>query len=137
MTVCFPIKTPCLKGGFGNLIALPLQKDQENVFAGVRRYRSASLSRPMGISSQHTASCQHTIEPTILRATGSAHPLDVTFIDEEDLVIPWKRKQPSTNKLTGQMPVSVNVTLAKLYFEKKGFHSHCQSFDPVGGFPES
>ena len=26
----------------------------------------------------------HDIEPTILRATGGAHPLDVTFIDEED-----------------------------------------------------
>ncbi len=26
----------------------------------------------------------HDIEPTILRATGGAHPLDVTFITEED-----------------------------------------------------
>ncbi|EHV77563.1 putative helicase domain protein [Escherichia coli DEC6E] len=28
------------------------------------------------------------IEPTILRATGSIHPLDVNFINEEDLGTP-------------------------------------------------
>ena len=33
----------------------------------------------------------HDIEPTILRATGGAHPLDVTFITEEDQHEPWKR----------------------------------------------
>lgn len=32
------------------------------------------------------------IEPTILRATGSIHPLDVNFINEEDLVRRGKRK---------------------------------------------
>jgi hypothetical protein len=32
------------------------------------------------------------IEPAILRATGPIHPLDVTFIDEEDLAAPWKRR---------------------------------------------
>ena len=35
----------------------------------------------------------HDIEPTILRATGGVHPLDVTFIDDEDLATPWKREQ--------------------------------------------
>lgn len=61
----------------------------------------------------------HDIEPTILRATGSAHPLDVTFIDDEDLVTPWKRENPSTKKLTGSMPKALTVTLANLiYFEK-------------------
>ena len=34
----------------------------------------------------------HDIEPTILRATGGVHPLDVTFIDDEDLATPWKRQ---------------------------------------------
>lgn len=32
------------------------------------------------------------IEPTILRATGSIHPLDVNFINEEDLGTPWEGK---------------------------------------------
>ncbi len=61
------------------------------------------------------------IESTILRATGSAHPLDVTFIDDEDLASPWKRDRSLTKKLVGQMPKSLNVTLAnQLYFEKDG-----------------
>jgi len=61
----------------------------------------------------------HDIEPTILRATGGVHPLDVTFIDDEDLATPWKRHTTSTKKLAGQMPESLVVTLANLiYFEK-------------------
>lgn len=61
----------------------------------------------------------HDIEPTILRATGIGHPLDVTFIDEEDLATPWKRAAPLTKKLAGKMPESVTITLANLiYFEK-------------------
>jgi hypothetical protein len=59
------------------------------------------------------------IEPTILRATGGVHPLDVTFIDDEDLATPWKRESTASKKLTGPMPQSLTVTLANLiYFEK-------------------
>jgi len=61
----------------------------------------------------------HDIEPTLLRATGGVHPLDVTFIDDEDLATPWKRENTSTKKLAGPMPKSLTVTLANLiYFEK-------------------
>ena len=59
------------------------------------------------------------IEPTILRATGGVHPLDVTFIDEEDLKEPWKRSAPSTKKLSGPMPKSLRVTLANLIYIEK------------------
>jgi hypothetical protein len=50
----------------------------------------------------------HDIEPTILRATGGVHPLDVTFIDDEDLATPWKRKATSTKKLAGTMPLGLD-----------------------------
>ena len=61
----------------------------------------------------------HDIESTILRATGGVHPLDVTFIDEEDLATPWKHAGTTPKKLNGPMPTSLNVTLANLiYFEK-------------------
>ena len=60
----------------------------------------------------------HDIEPTILRATGGGHPLDVTFIDEEDLATPWKRASKPA-KLVGLMPKSLAVILAnQIYFEK-------------------
>lgn len=59
------------------------------------------------------------IEPIILRATGGTHPLDVTFIDEEDHKQPWKRSTLPSSKLAGPQPTSLAVTLANLvYFEK-------------------
>jgi hypothetical protein len=62
----------------------------------------------------------HDIEPTILRATGGVHPLDVTFIDDEDLATPWKRQGPvRPASWPGTMPQALAVTLANLiYFEK-------------------
>ena len=108
------------KGGLGNLIALPLQKKpRENggsvfVDTALRAYpdqwaflASIKLMPP------------HDIEPTILRATNGAHPLDVTFIDEEDNKEPWKRRTTATKKLPGPMPELLKITLSNLiYFEK-------------------
>ena len=116
----FPNQDAMPKGGFGNLIALPLQKHpRENgcsvfVDAELRPYRDqwAFLSAVVPMPA-------HDIEPTLLRATGNAHPLDVTFIDEEDHKAPWKRSSVAVKKLLGPMPKSLTVTLANLiYFEK-------------------
>ncbi len=116
----FPNQDSMPKGGFGNLIALPLQKHpRENgcsvfVDGELRPYRDqwAFLAAILPMPA-------HDIEPTILRATGNAHPLDVTFIDEEDQKEPWKRSASVTKKLVGPMPKSLTVTLANLiYFEK-------------------
>lgn len=116
----FPNQDTMPKGGFGNLIALPLQKWPRE--RGCSVFVGADL-RPYADQWGFLASIQpmaaHDIEPTILRATGGVHPLDVTFIDDEDLATPWKRQSTSTNKLAGQMPKSLTVTLANLiYFEK-------------------
>jgi superfamily II DNA or RNA helicase len=118
----FPNQDSMPKGGFGNLIALPLQKKpREN---GCSVFVDAAL-RPYPDQWAFLDSIQpmpaHDIEPTILRATGSVHPLDVTFIDDEDLKEPWKRSAPApAKKLTGAMPKSLTVTLANLiYFEKE------------------
>lgn len=116
----FPNQDTMPKGGFGNLIALPLQKwPREN---GCSVFVDTEL-RPYPDQWGFLASIQpmtaHDIEPTILRATGGVHPLDVTFIDDEDLLTPWKRQSTSTNRLAGQMPKSLTVTLVNLvYFEK-------------------
>ena len=114
----FPNQDSLPKGGFGNLIALPLQKyPREN---GCSVFVDADL-RPYpdqwGFLSGIQPMAPYDIEPTILRATGHAHPLDVTFIDDEDLREPWKRS--ALKKLAGPMPRSLTVTLANLvYFEK-------------------
>jgi len=83
----FPNQDTMPKGGFGNLIALPLQKRPRQ--QGFSVFVDAGL-RPHADQWAFLASIQpmaaHDIELTILRATGGVHPLDVTFIDNEDLV---------------------------------------------------
>ena len=116
----FPNQDTMPKGGFGNLIALPLQKVPREHGCSVfvdrmlhpypDQWAFLASIRPMPVDG---------IEPAILRATGGVHPLDVTFIDEEDHKEPWKQSTPSSHKLTGPLPKSLTVTLANLiYFEK-------------------
>ena len=115
----FPNQDTLPKGGFGNLIALPLQKiPRDNgcsifVDDALRPYADqwcflASI-RPMTAND---------LEPTILRATGGRHPLDVTFVEEEDLKEPWKRVA-TNGRLPGPMPKALAATMSNLiYFEK-------------------
>ena len=116
----FPNQDTMPKGGFGNLIALPLQKHPRE--SGCSVFVDAAL-RPHSDQWAYLAAIRpmatHDIEPTILRATGGVHPLDVTFIDDEDLATPWKRQANTSAKLAGTMPQALTVTLANLiYFEK-------------------
>ncbi|MGJ7918681.1 TOTE conflict system archaeo-eukaryotic primase domain-containing protein [Massilia sp. LXY-6] len=116
----FPNQDTMPKGGFGNLIALPLQKGPRE--SGCSVFVDAEL-RSYPDQWTFLASIQpmagHDIEPTILRATDGVHPLDVTFIDDEDLATPWKQESTSIKKLAEPMPQLLSVTLANLiYFEK-------------------
>ena len=107
-------------GGFGNLIALPLQKRPRETGGSVfvddaLRVYADQWAFLAGVQLM----APHDIEPTILRATGGVHPLDVTFVEEEDLKQPWKRTFAANGKLPGTMPVALTVTLSNLvYFEK-------------------
>lgn len=116
----FPNQDTMPKGGFGNLIALPLQKLPREIGGSV--FVDDALN-PYANQWAFLASVQsmapHDIEPTILRATGGSHPLDVTFITEEAQQEPWKRTTPAQQRLPGPMPASLTVTLANLlYFHK-------------------
>jgi superfamily II DNA or RNA helicase len=116
----FPNQDTMPKGGFGNLIALPLQKGpRENGCSVFVDTELQPYADQWGFLASILPMAPHDVEPTILRATGGAHPLDVTFIDDEDLATPWKREAISSKKLAGKMPSSLTVTLANLlYFEK-------------------
>ena len=116
----FPNQDTMPKGGFGNLIALPLQKLPRE--SGGSVFVDDGL-QPHADQWAFLASvptmAAHDIEPTILRATGSSHPLDVTFITEEDQQEPWRRTAPAGQRLPGTMPASLTVTSANLlYFDK-------------------
>ncbi len=114
----FPNQDRMPKGGFGNLIALPLQKKAREHGGSV--FVDGEL-KPHADQWAYLASLQpmavEDIDPAIVCATGHAHPLDVTFVAEGDQQEPWKK--PSEQKLSCPMPASLTVTLANLiYFEK-------------------
>ncbi|GAB3387153.1 DEAD/DEAH box helicase family protein [Azotobacter armeniacus] len=116
----FPNQDRMPKGGFGNLIALPLQKRTREhdcsifVDEALQPYSDqwaflASL-QPMPIQD---------IQAVIVRATGRSHPLDVTFVAEEDHQEPWKTPESNVRKLSGPLPKALPLTLANLiYFDK-------------------
>jgi superfamily II DNA or RNA helicase len=116
----FPNQDTLPKGGFGNLIALPLQKKPRE--SGHSVFVDAQW-QPFPdqwafLESLKTLDPQE-IEPTLQRAVDGAHPLDVTFIEQEDLATPWIRASVVSGKLRGDMPRSLTVTLAdRIYFEK-------------------
>lgn len=117
----FPNQDSMPKGGFGNLIALPLQKTARekgcSVFVDERLQPYADQWAYLADLPRMPAV---DIEPTILRATGGTHPLDVTFVEEEDLHEPWTRPAVASTKLVGPMPASLTVTLSNLvYLEKE------------------
>lgn len=116
----FPNQDTMPKGGFGNLIALPLQKKpRENGFSVFVDKHLQPYPDQWAFLAKIQPMAVVDIEPTILRATGNAHPLDVTFIDEEDHKEPWKRSDNKNAKLAGPLPDSLSITLANLiYFEK-------------------
>ena len=116
----FPNQDTMPKGGFGNLIALPLQKPARE--KGCSVFVDSDL-HPFPDQWAFLESVKRMdpfdIESTILQATGGNHPLDVTFIENEDLAKPWVSGALASNQLAGAMPSSVKITFANLlYFEK-------------------
>jgi superfamily II DNA or RNA helicase len=117
----FPNQDAMPKGGFGNLIALPLQKEPRqrgcSVFVDDALEPYADQWAYLASLQRMTASA---VEQVIQSATGEAHPLDLSFIDAEDLATPWQASSPLP-KLHGTLPASLRLTLAdQLYVERTG-----------------
>lgn len=116
----FPNQDYMPKGGFGNLIALPLQKraraQNNSVFV------DESLE-PHSDQWAFLASIQRMspgdIEPAIIRAMGNRDPVGVAHVEDEGDAEPWKGRDTRSHKLTCPLPASLRITLANLvYFEK-------------------
>ena len=116
----FPNQDTMPKGGFGNLIALPLQKKPRE--AGHSVFVDQDLvpyPDQWGFLAAMPRMLVEDIEPTILQATGGSHPLDVTFIEDEDQQTPWLSPKPGRKKVPGPLPKSLRLTLAnQVYFQK-------------------
>ncbi|MFT5339724.1 MAG: superfamily II DNA or RNA helicase [Cyanobium sp.] len=117
----FPNQDTLPKGGFGNLIALPLQKEARQ--RGCSVFVDDDLS-PYPDQWAYLATLQRLslagLQSVIQGASGGGHPLDLAFIDAEDLATPWLTPPP-VPKLSGPLPAALSLTLAdRLYVERSG-----------------
>ncbi len=115
----FPNQDTLPKGGFGNLIALPLQKKPRehghSVF--VDENLVPYSDQWAYLTSIRTLSARD-LEDAILRASGGRHPLDVSFAGDEEEK-PWQRRSPMPDEIPGALPNSLDVVLAnQLFFAK-------------------
>lgn len=116
----FPNQDYMPKGGFGNLIALPLQKRARAKNNSI--FVDDSLE-PHSDQWAFLASIQRMspgdIEPAIIRAMGDRDPVGVAYVEDEVDAEPWKDRDSRSRKLTCPLPASLRITLANLvYFEK-------------------
>lgn len=116
----FPNQDTMPKGGFGNLIALPLQKQPRESGRSVfvdeylkphpDQWAFLASIRPMA---------RRDLEDAILRASGGRNPLDVAFATEEEDSKPWQRPSPVPAQIAGPLPKSLTLVLANLIFIAK------------------
>lgn len=116
----FPNQDRMPKGGFGNLIALPLQKiPRDNGYSVFVDDSFTPYLDQWEYLSCVTTLSQDSIDTIIFEAVGSSHPLDVSFITEEDQQEPWKPRTLFPKKLLIDKPERVTVTFAnQLFFPK-------------------
>jgi len=116
----FPNQDTMPKGGFGNLIALPLQKQPResgrSVFVDEHlkpypdQWIFLAAVRPMS---------RRDLESAILRVSGGRHPLDVAFAAEEEDIKPWRRSSPIHARISCPLPESLPLVLANQIFIAK------------------
>jgi len=117
----FPSQDTLPKGGFGNLIALPLQKIPRSkgysVFVDTDFIPFADQW-----SYLNTVACMtpDALSHAILQASGGRHPLDVAFADGDDgIVKPWEQQKAAPCKIVGPLPSSITLVLANQIFISK------------------
>src|SRR5437667_401076 len=126
----FPSQDTMPKGGFGNLIALPLQKqprDQGNTVFLDELFRPHAdqwrfLETIQRIPAQRLANIIHDMVPA-----GNPVGVHLSFADEDEGEAPWHRS-PSRKRrdetISGPMPPSVGLVVSNLvYIEKKDLPS--------------
>jgi superfamily II DNA or RNA helicase len=116
----FPNQDTLPKGGFGNLIALPLQKQPRELGRSV--FVDEHL-QPYPDQWVFLASIQplsrSDLEGAILRASGGRHSLDVAFAIEAEDSKPWQRPLPVSARVSGPLPESLTLVLANQVFIAK------------------
>ncbi len=116
----FPNQDTLPKGGFGNLIALPLQKHPREQARSVfvdellelypDQWAFLASMRPLSRAE---------LEDAVLRASGGRHPLDMAFAVEEEDSKPWQRLPHVLARIAGPLPESLPLVLANQIFISK------------------
>ncbi|MGB4583824.1 MAG: DEAD/DEAH box helicase family protein [Rhodoferax sp.] len=120
----FPNQDTMPKGGFGNLIALPLQKEPRDLGRSV--FVDANLQQlpdQWAFLENIRPLPQSLIETVLTKLVGDRHPLDIAYaeVPEENADAPWVRPAKPDVKLNGIMPKAVRATMAaQLFIEKAG-----------------
>ena len=116
----FPNQDTLPKGGFGNLIALPLQKQPRERGCSVFVDESyIPYPDQWAFLASITPMPRFELENAILRVTGGKHTLDVAFVAEEDERKPWQGPTPVSNRISGPLPESLKLVLANQVFIAK------------------
>jgi superfamily II DNA or RNA helicase len=120
----FPNQDTMPKGGFGNLIALPLQKHPRDLGRSV--FVDADL-QPLQDQWDFLESIkplpQAILESVLTKLVGDRHPLDIAYADvpDENSDAPWIRPAKPDIKLEGVMPKAIVATISgQLFIEKAG-----------------
>ncbi len=113
----FPNQDTLPKGGLGNLIALPLQKQPRKLGRSVfvDEHLQPYPDQWAFLASIRSMSCRD-LEDAILRASGGRHPLDVAFATEEEDSKPWQRPSLARTRVAGPLPDSLAMVLANQIF---------------------
>ena len=120
----FPNQDTLPKGGFGNLIALPLQKSPRELGRSV--FVDANL-QPLPDQWAFLESIeplpQERLKIALTKLVGDRHPLDIAYaeVPDENADTPWIRAAKPDIKLSGAMPKAVQATIGRqLFIEKAG-----------------
>ena len=117
----FPNQDTMPRGGFGNLIALPLQKQPRQ--NGCSVFVNDSFE-PIADQWKYLEAVERlspaNVESISEQASEGMNPLDVSYTNEEETHTPWQRKPPAKHPLPGIMPDYIEVVQAKgLYVRKR------------------
>lgn len=118
----FPNQDTMPKGGFGNLIALPLQKlpREHGCSVFVDEQFEPYADQWHFLASIHPMT-RPELDKALLRSNGGRHPLDVAFeLDVEDNdKKPWQRSFSSSRSISCDLPEFLTLVLANQIFIAK------------------
>ena len=118
----FPSQDTLPKGGFGNLIALPLQKiprsNGNSLFVNNKFIPFADQWSYLNTVVNMTLD---DLAHAILLVSGGRHPLDVavTYDGDDDATKPWEKQKTVPLKIFGPLPSHITVVLANQIFISK------------------